>query len=1246
MKAALRALISGWFLLLLAVLVLSVLIWIYGPRLAFDDARPLASDTARLAVIVVLLVLWGLFARSDARAAPTDANTDAPPAAGTKPSAATGTAASATATAPAPAALSAAEERNLSNELDILRDRLAQAQRRTRRAVAAAGWGGGWRYRLPWYLVLGPQEAGKSRLLARSGLPFPLAEPGSLPVESETIWAERVGLWLSDEAVFVEPPGELIDEIGPQGIARPFWQGLLEGIGRIRPRQPLNGIVLTFPLPDLLQRDEAQLQDTATHLRERLAEIRQTTGQRLPVYLVLTQADRLAGFEEFFDGLSAEQRRQVLGFTLPALDDSSTAPAFAALEPEYEALIERLNRFVPERLHQEPDILRRGLAYAFPQQLALARGPLRRFLEVLFRPNRYEDRPVFRGLYFTSAEQAGEGVDLLRGSMAGLVPEEAITRPGGWSPGTGRRDYFLHDLLGSVIMGDARAVSLDPGYERRRRNRLAGVSLAVALLVGLLTLGWYLNLSDTYRLLDRHTRAMAWTSQLTGALMQPAAEENRIDAPDFQAVTRPLDVLRANRDEITAQVTHRPWRALLGFYRGRAIAVAAQDAYDDALQAQFRPRLLLHLEQQLVQPDLPLDQLYTLLRAYLVLGGEGPSMRGAVTETFGREWAEAFPAPAQSLLRDSLRGHLQRLTDLPVAGVDADAGAGAGVDARIVEHARARLNEDGRGERGMDLLRGLDAVARLPRLRLADIGGPLTGRTLVRRSGRSLQEGVPGVFTAQGFLSEGKPAAGTVAGMMAAEGWVMGAPRDAETVAAETAEIRTEILQVYAERYARTWETLMADLAIVPLRGPEQAADVLSILGGPASPLRRIYLAAAAETDLMAAADAAEAEAEAEEGAAALTAARDAADAAAARAASARGALARTGFDVARGFGLSGLPEDRLVEALVTDRFAPLRETVGESGEGAQITALLARLNEAGQAFTRLVHAPNPELAVLELLDGRATDGVPLPAALSGAALSLPGPLADTLTDLADEVRSVGVRGAQGAIAAQWAAEVVPVCTAITFRRFPIDPQAEQQVTTEDFVALYGPDGLLAEFFTDRLAALVDTSARPWRWHPTRAGDLGFADDTPQFFQRVDAMRRAFFPDGAAEPTLRFQLRPRTLDAAADRLNLQIGESRLAYAHGPREATSFEWVAADDGMVRLFLTPPLPGQRDGITATGPWSLLRFLAEGAVLPTDLADQFLLRLQVGNRSVAFELQSSSIGNPFGTNLLAGLVCPEQL
>lgn len=1211
MAAFLRVLISRWFLTLVLVLGLSALIWLFGPRLSFDEARPFASEGVRLVVIVVLLVLWGIFARLDAR----------PRAAATEP-AKPAAAASADAVTRGP---NPEEKRAITRELDLMRRDFALGFRRLRRSAPGLGLGGSWRYQLPWYLVLGGPGAGKTALLEGSGLSFGEA-PGAGDGPRESIWAERIALWFADEAVFLEPPGDLVADAEAQTVAGAVWDGMLQILRQNRPRQPLNGIVLSVALPELLRADEAALRDSAAHFRNRLREIRVRTGQQVPVYLVLTQADRLAGFAEFFDELPVGERGQVLGITFPA--PGATVAPLAALEPEFDALLDSLNRRVMERLHREPDIARRGQSFAFPQQLALARGPLRVFMETLFRASRFEEAPIARGVWLTSAEQGGAVVDLMRSALGVLVPATPVA-----APASRRRAWFIADLVRNVILPEAHAVGLDPRFERRRRTRAAVLVGVVAAFALGLALAWHANLSDSNRMLDQHSRTVAWANQLTGALMQSADDNGIIHSPGLDTVVRPLGELRTTRDELAQSVSERPWRSYLGHYHGAEVVRVSATAYDAALLAQFLPRVLLHLEQRLTDRDLTGDRLHALLGAYLILGGEGPLQRDLLHQTLDREFTESLPGRENLAVREALAQHLRAL---PLPPPDNRAPV---FDPAIVDFARERLAETSRGERGMTLLRALREIQRLPGLRLTEIGGPLTQQVLERRSGLSLQQSIPGVFTVRGFRRGGKPAVDRVSLMLAREGWVMGAATDPATIAHETLDIRDEILQVYAEQYIRQWEEILADLAVQRPASVEEAANRLSILGGAASPLRRIYVTAAAETYLLAAQPE---PAEEAGGAQALSAA--------AGALAARGpALAREAASVsalALSSGLPGAADDQMVEQMVSDRFASLREMTGEAGDGAALTALIDQLGEAATVFTQLIHGPDQEGAFLALLDGSASGGVPVAAGLARAGSSLPAPLGAMLGVLSNDIRAVGARGAQDVIAASWASSVSPVCTAVTSGRFPVDPTGVDAISVEDFAGLFGPGGVLDSFFTERLEPLVDTRRSPWRWHEGRGGDTGFAPDTPTWFERVHTMRRALFPNGAAVPTVRFQLRPRTLDAAADRVTLELGDARLQYAHGVREAQSFEWIAADDSMVRVFLTPPLPGQPDGLTQTGPWSLFTFLRAASLAPTEQPDRFDLRVELGNRTVSFELQGSSIGNPFGNGLFDGLTCPEVL
>ncbi|MBN0106019.1 hypothetical protein JTL63_35690, partial [Pseudomonas aeruginosa] len=94
-------------------------------------------------------------------------------------------------------------------------------------------------------------------------------------------------------------------------------------------------------------------------------------------------------------------------------------------------------------LQQERDPARRDLVYGFPQQFAALRECLGEFLNGVFKPNPYEERPLLRGLYFTSGTQEGSPIDRLIGSMAQSMnlDRQHLAR----QTGTGR-SYFIERL--------------------------------------------------------------------------------------------------------------------------------------------------------------------------------------------------------------------------------------------------------------------------------------------------------------------------------------------------------------------------------------------------------------------------------------------------------------------------------------------------------------------------------------------------------------------------------------------------------------------------------------------------------------------------------------------------------------------------------------------------------------------------------------------------------------------------------
>jgi type IV/VI secretion system ImpK/VasF family protein len=149
------------------------------------------------------------------------------------------------------------------------------------------------------------------------------------------------------------------------GADRAAWRGLLDLLKLNRPRQPLNGAIVTLSVYDLVHWDEGEIERYAGQVRERVTELQERLGMRVPLYLLVTKADLLAGFGEFFSGLDAEQRAQVWGVTFDRSEVHADARRLVQrFEEEFDHLERRLYGILPARLHEERDLQRRGAIYS------------------------------------------------------------------------------------------------------------------------------------------------------------------------------------------------------------------------------------------------------------------------------------------------------------------------------------------------------------------------------------------------------------------------------------------------------------------------------------------------------------------------------------------------------------------------------------------------------------------------------------------------------------------------------------------------------------------------------------------------------------------------------------------------------------------------------------------------------------------------------------------------------------------
>ncbi|MGJ3627079.1 type VI secretion protein IcmF/TssM N-terminal domain-containing protein [Sphingomonas sp. MMS24-JH45] len=355
-------------------------------------------------------------------------------------------------------------------------------------------------------------------------------------------------------------------------------------------------------------------------MRQRRIELRRTLAVAAPVYILLTKADLLAGFVEYYDDLDVEGRRAVLGATLPW---TGASPAPDALARAYDAMAQGIADRQAKRLFEEVDAARRSAVLGFPAQVDLLRPRLMRFLDGVFTPGE-EQGGVLRGFYLTSGVQQGTPLDRI---MSGVA--DVYDRPGEANPSARLgRAYFLNRLLGEVMFpkpGWRRSI---PPLKRRQRLQLAGVLGGIGAASALILLGWSVSFAKN----------RAFEADLEFGCAAVAAREaqaSRVDMqevsasdPDLRAALPLLNTLRdLPRGYAVRQNGAPPLLMTLGLYQ-QGLSLKADGAYRDALRRILLPRLLLRLEEIMRGSGGDPNALYEPLKTYLMLGGQGPLDRG------------------------------------------------------------------------------------------------------------------------------------------------------------------------------------------------------------------------------------------------------------------------------------------------------------------------------------------------------------------------------------------------------------------------------------------------------------------------------------------------------------------------------------------------------------------------------------------------------------------------------------------
>ena len=650
-------------------------------------------------------------------------------------------------------------------------------------------------YELPWYLVVGAEDEGKSAVLENSGLDFPLninydkksrqSEEGAKPFE----W------YFAEDAIFIDMPGRHISQQDSEEDAA-LWDSFLKLFSKKRWKRPVNGIILTVSVDTLMQKDDKELEQYAKDLRDRFDEIAAAFKSNIPIYLVVTKTDKIFGFREYFANLSKEEKEEVLGVTF---EEGMQNVDTAIIEPELESLLERLNSVVLDKMNKEWDPDARSKILLFPKEIGDLFKRLNKFVEAAFSQTRYRKPLMLRGIYFTAVPMSNVLAASQEFEESTLATMDAADA---------QKGMFIKKLLSDIVFPEADIIKMDTSYRKNQRLRQFGAVALSVSVVAIATIFWIGDFNSRLDALDETQK---------GLLQYDKMRSNMDAKDDFEKILPALNQMKRLADQNKEDMKNKIWK--IAYYKVDDRNRIIEEHYEQALREILLPRIARFMEEQIAANAGDYDLTWESTKAYSMLKNEAHRDPDFLKAWMATGWSHLYPNKNE--IQNDLNMHFDNLLKYGFKPYK--------LDENTLKIARAQLLKYGPEALVYKELKDEAKEKNLSDFRFSNVLG----------SYASAFEGsdyiIPGFYTKKGFekiiITDGKP----LIKKLVANNWVVGYSTDLSN--AELNEMYAKVLNYYFIDYKKYWAEALSSLKIPTYKSISEINNQLTVLTSGTSPI-------------------------------------------------------------------------------------------------------------------------------------------------------------------------------------------------------------------------------------------------------------------------------------------------------------------------------------------------------------------------------------------------------------------------
>ena len=342
-----------------------------------------------------------------------------------------------------------------------------------------------WRYNLPFFMLLGAPGSGKRTLLNN----LSLERLSSDVVDINPMWRLfKVG------AVFNAPKTDRAED------EKTFWSFLSELFLFIRPRRPLDGLIVTLPVNILLS-EIPDIEKHAFEMFEKIFTFQKEVNFRLPIYLIVTKSDLISGFTEFSHLLKERTKQQMFGWSNPYTLETAFSPLW------FKEMFETINKgirctaigYAKEKTIDEN--LEKALL--FENNFRMVEAALSLYLSTMFRSHNPVDGLLLRGVYFTGKhKETSLSSNILKPSA--LSPLSFANNEMKEDTASSNDLCFVHDVFSEKIFKEHNIAHPIRYDTIDISKKVFQTKLIFASAVFALTLGWFFGNNHISKKIHEH----------------------------------------------------------------------------------------------------------------------------------------------------------------------------------------------------------------------------------------------------------------------------------------------------------------------------------------------------------------------------------------------------------------------------------------------------------------------------------------------------------------------------------------------------------------------------------------------------------------------------------------------------------------------------------------------------------------------------------------------------------------------